>query len=151
MNYPIVAFTAGELTPLIDARSDIDKYRSGCRTLENMISRIYGPAERRPGTKYIETTGGISRVIPFIYSNAIAYVILLEDSIAYFYYNGGQVLDGGDVRVEETTPYDEDDLNEIQYKQSNDVMWLVHGSYAPRKMTRTSATHPPPTARTGHP
>jgi len=32
------------------------------------------------------------------------------------------------------------DLTEIQYAQSIDVMWLVHGSYAPRTLTRTSAT-----------
>ena len=140
LKYPIVAFNSGELTPLIDARSDVEKYKSGCRTLENMIPRIYGPAERRPGTKYIETCGGISRVMPFIYSNTIAYVILAEDQVFYFYYNGAEVQDGGGSRLDETTPYLEADLFELQYKQSNDVMWIVHGDYAQRKLSRTSAT-----------
>lgn len=51
---PIVNLNGGEFTPLIDARSDIDKYRSGCRKLENFIPRIYGAIERRPGTRFIK-------------------------------------------------------------------------------------------------
>lgn len=50
---PITTFNAGEITPLIDARVDIDKYQSGCRIMENMLPRIYGPAERRPGFKFV--------------------------------------------------------------------------------------------------
>ena len=100
MRYPVISFNAGELSPLIDSRSDIGKYRSGCRVLENMIPRIYGPAVRRPGTKYIESCNGIARVIPFIYSTAIAYMVLLEDQVAYFYYDGGEVLDGGGDRLD---------------------------------------------------
>lgn len=52
-NIPIISFNAGELSPKIDARADIEKYPSGCRTLENMIPTIYGDAERRPGTEFI--------------------------------------------------------------------------------------------------
>ena len=48
-----VSFNGGEFSPFIDARTDTEKYSSGCRHLENMIPRIYGAAERRPGTKFI--------------------------------------------------------------------------------------------------
>ncbi len=54
INIPIVNLNGGVFTPLIDARSDIEKYRSGCRKLENFIPRIYGSIERRPGTKFIK-------------------------------------------------------------------------------------------------
>ena len=53
-NIPIVNLNGGVFTPLIDARSDIQKYRSGCRKLENFIPRIYGSIERRPGTRFIK-------------------------------------------------------------------------------------------------
>ena len=53
-NIPIVNLNGGVFTPLIDARSDIGKYRSGCRKLENFIPRIYGSIERRPGTRFIK-------------------------------------------------------------------------------------------------
>ena len=53
LNFPILNLNGGEYSPLIDARSDIEKYGSGCRTLENFIPRIYGAIERRPGTMFI--------------------------------------------------------------------------------------------------
>jgi hypothetical protein len=104
-----------------------------------MIPRIYGPATRRPGTKYIDTCNGVARDISFIYSNTIAYIVLLEDRKMWFYYDSGRVLDTWGRRLYIDTPYLAADLFELQYKQSNDVMWIVHPDYEPRKLTRTSA------------
>ena len=53
-NIAIINLNGGEYSPLIDARSDIEKHKSGCRKLENFIPRIYGAIERRPGTKFIK-------------------------------------------------------------------------------------------------
>lgn len=53
-NIPIVNLNGGVSTPLIDVRSDIEKYRSLCRKLENFIPRIHGSIERRPGTRFIK-------------------------------------------------------------------------------------------------
>ena len=139
-NLPVISFNAGKLSPLIDARSDIEKYKFGCRTLANMLPRIYGPAERRPGTKYIATTTSVARVAPFIYSNSIAYILLFEDKKLFFYYNGAEVQDGVGARIEVVTPYAGADLNELQFKQLNDVMWITHPDYPPYKLSRTSAT-----------
>lgn len=52
-NIPIITFNAGLLTPKIDVRIDIDKYKGGCSRIENMFPTKYGLAERRPGTKFI--------------------------------------------------------------------------------------------------
>jgi len=141
-NEPIISFNSGELTELIDARSDINKYSAGLRILENMIPRVYGIAERRPGTEYIygaydNTVTG--RLISFIYSNTIAYVIEMSALINRYYFDGGIVLDDGSV-VTTVTPYLAADLFQIQHAQSNDVMWLVHGDYAPRNLSRVSAS-----------
>jgi len=57
-NIPVVNLNGGVATPLIDARSDIAKYKSLCRKLENFIPRIYGSIERRPGTKFIKEAKG---------------------------------------------------------------------------------------------
>jgi hypothetical protein len=72
-NEPIINFNSGELSPILDARSDFEKYAAGCRTCENMIPRIYGVAERRPGFEYIYgaiDNAVVGRLIPFIYSNS---------------------------------------------------------------------------------
>jgi hypothetical protein len=141
-NIPVLSFNTGLLSPQIDARSDVEKYRSGCRVLENMIPRVYGPAERRPGTEYIASFrdhDSVGRVIPFIYSNTISYIVLLEPYEMRFFYDGAILLgdDGREVIVE--TPYGEADLFSLDTKQSNDVMWIVHADHAPRKLSRTAA------------
>ena len=53
-NVGIIRFNGGEATDLIDARNDIAKYDGLCRKLENFFPRIYGPAERRTGTRFIK-------------------------------------------------------------------------------------------------
>ncbi len=53
-NIGIIRLNGGEATPQIDTRSDIDKYVGLCRKLENFFPRIYGTAERRPGTRFIK-------------------------------------------------------------------------------------------------
>lgn len=135
-NIPILSFNAGELSPQIDARSDVEKYGSGCRHLENMIPRIYGGAERRPGIYYIASSYGaaqISRMIPFIYSSTIAYDLEFGDKYIRAFYNDTVI-------VTISSPYTIPDLFQLQYKQVGDVMWLVHPSYAQRKLIRTTAT-----------
>lgn len=77
------------------------------------------------------------RLMPFIYSAEIAYVEEFGYKYVRFYYDGA-LLSG--LGTDIATPYLTADLPAIQYDQIADTQWLVHGSYAPRKVTRTSAT-----------
>ncbi|KKK63434.1 hypothetical protein LCGC14_2994320, partial [marine sediment metagenome] len=63
-----------------------------------------------------------------------AYKIEFADQIINVYFNGTAV----DTDI--VTPYLEDDLFQLQFKQSADVMWIVHPTYNPRKLSRVSAT-----------
>jgi hypothetical protein len=142
-NVPIINFNSGELTPLVDARSDIQKYSAGCRICENMIPRIYGNAERRPGLEFIAEaydSSTVNRLIPFIYSNTIAYVIEMADLIFRFFYDGAIVLDDDDNEVTTVSPYPAADLFQVQYCQSNDIMFLTHQRYAIRMLSRQTAS-----------
>lgn len=141
MRHPILSFNSGELSPLIDARNDVAKYDSGCRILENFLPQIYGDATRRPGFKYVDDANSasvVSRMVDFEYSDTIAYEIEFSNLLCRFFFGGAVLDDGGDVTL--VTPYLEADLFQLQFKQINDVMWIVHPDYAPRKLTRTTAT-----------
>ena len=136
-NLPVIAFNKGKLTKLIDARSDVEAYSSGCRILQNTIPLIYGPVTRRPGTKFItnvEDHDVKSRAVSFIFSATIAYELEFSDQILNVYFEG--TLIEGDI----VTPYLEADLFALQFKQSADVMWIVHPNYAPRKLSRLTVT-----------
>lgn len=78
----LTSFNAGELSPLLDARTDIEKYASGCRELQNFITTPYGPNIRRPGTQYLGSgliNSSQSRLIPFVFSETEAYVLELSN------------------------------------------------------------------------
>jgi hypothetical protein len=48
----------------------------------------------------------------------------------------GRITDGAGDDYYIDSPYDGNDLRDIQYAQLNDVMYLTHADYAPQKLTR---------------
>jgi hypothetical protein len=46
-------FNAGEFSPAVEGRTDVEKYNGGCHILENFIPMVQGPARRRSGTRYV--------------------------------------------------------------------------------------------------
>jgi hypothetical protein len=79
------SFNAGEVSPRLYGRTDIRKYYSGCRELENMFVRTLGPVEKRPGTYYIGTAADEARVISFTRSTTTGYVLEFSNgSIRFF-------------------------------------------------------------------
>jgi len=138
---PLTSFNAGEVSPLMQSRWDYPKYASSAQTLQNMLVRPQGPIQRRPGTKFIaevKDSTDYARVIPFEYSTEDSYIIELGDLYARFYRNGAQVLDANSVAYEIVTPWDANDLFEVQFVQDSQYMRLVHPDYAPYKLTRTA-------------
>ena len=74
-------FRAGELSPKLSGRIDLQKYQEGCDTMENMIVFPSGGTTRRPGTYYAGTTrlNNKARLIPFVYNEEAAYVLEFTD------------------------------------------------------------------------
>ena len=137
-NLLVTALNAGELSPYMDARTDVAKYQSGCRRLENMIVLPYGGVYRRAGTEYLgEAKLGNKRcrLIGFNFSVTTRFVLELGDQYIRVWGNNSPVLSGG-VPLELASPYLEAELREIQYVQVNDIMYLAHANHAPRKLTR---------------
>lgn len=101
------SFNAGEFSPLLDGRSDLEKYFSACRLLENMIPLPYGPAERRPGTYFVaelKDNDKKARLIPFQYSTEQAYILEYGDEYIRFYMDRGQIQTG--VGTEDLSAFD---------------------------------------------
>jgi len=132
------SFNAGELSPKLRGRIDIDKYANGCEVLENFIPQIYGPARKRPGVRFVKetkTSENTSRLIPFQYSTNQSYVLEFGDKYIRFYKDGGVILSGLSP-YEIVTPYDHTDVNGLHFVQSADILFLVHPNYPPYKLSR---------------
>jgi hypothetical protein len=133
---------AGEISPRIDARSDVEKYHTGCRVLENMVPFMEGGASRLPGTYYaneVKVSSTATRLIPFHFSTVQAYVIEFGNLYIRFYMDDGVIMDGISV-YEIASPYATADLFKLKFVQSADVMYIFHPSYPPKKLTRTAHT-----------
>ena len=89
------SFNAGELSPRLKGRSDLDKYKSGLFTCLNTIPLPHGGITRRPGLQYInevkDSTVAVE-LIPFEFSETQAYVLEFGDNYMRVYKEGGLVL-----------------------------------------------------------
>lgn len=130
-------FSAGELSPKLWGRIDIDQYWSGAAELVNFNVLPYGPIMRRTGSRFIAKarTNANVRLISFSYNIQQSVVIELTDSCARFYYEGGQILnDGAPYEIE--TPWTADMLSGLRYAQSGDILFIVHEKVKPTKLSR---------------
>jgi hypothetical protein len=138
----VTNFTAGELSPRLAGRVDLEKYYNGARTLTNITVHPHGGASRRAGTKYIADAkhdDKNARLIAFIYNADQAYVLEFADQCIRFYADEGPIYSGA-TPYEIPSPYTEDQVDDIAYCQSADVMYLAHQNVAPMKLSRTGHT-----------
>ena len=135
-------FTGGELSPRLDGRNDLQKYPTGCKTLENMIVYPHGSAARRSGSQFVAEVKDSSketRLIPFEFSTTQTYMLEFGEQYIRFYKDNGQILSGGSA-YEISSPYLESELFDIKYAQSADVMYLCHPNHPVKKLARTGHT-----------
>jgi len=89
-------FTAGELSPRLDGRTDLNKYFNGTKTLENMLIHPHGGASRRSGTKFIhevKTSSAQTRLIPFEFSTTQTYIMEFGNEYIRFYKDQGIITE----------------------------------------------------------
>lgn len=133
------SFNAGEWSPIMAGRFDLEKYSSACAAMVNFMPKIQGPAQRRPGTKFVvevEDSANFTRVIPFEFNVTQAYIVQAGDQKFRFIREHGQIVSGTPVEV--VTPYSSADLPKLKFIQSADVLYLFHPDYMPQKLARTS-------------
>lgn len=131
----LFSFNAGELSPRLEGRVDFEKYAKGLKLCQNFMPLVQGPITKRPGTYFVHETKNSakkSRLVRFEYNTEQAYILEFGDQYIRFYFNNG-ILSGP---YEVATPYLEADLAELRFAQSNDILYIAHKSYAPRKLSR---------------
>jgi hypothetical protein len=88
------SFNAGELSPLMYARSDVAKYKNGLTKCLNAVPLVQGGWARRSGTYYVAPTkaNGAARLVRFEFSTTQAYILELGNLYSRFYMNHGAIL-----------------------------------------------------------
>lgn len=137
------SFNAGELSPQLKGRIDIEKYKNGCEIMENMVPQIHGPARKRAGSRFVaevKDSTAVTKLVPFQFNEDQAYILEFGDQYIRFYKNGGVILSAS-VPYEISTPYLTADLQYIQFAQSADVMYIANRNHPPYKLGRVSDTN----------
>lgn len=135
----ITSFNAGELSPRLESRTDLEKYSSGCRRLENFVIMPYGGVNRRPGMQWMgaaKLANRKARLIGFNFSVTTNFILEFGHNYLRFWSNGLPVESSPGVPCEIATPFAEEDLFEFQHVQINDVMYLTHGNHPVQKISR---------------
>ncbi len=202
-------FAAGELSPLMDARADFDRYNAGAVTCENWFVLPTGGIQTMWGSTFVaevKESAKITRVRQFEFSTTQAYVLEFGEAYMRVYRNNGQVgavitdcvsgiasrirvtsvghtlvtgdtlfisdvlgtteangfwtitridddkfelngstfvtayISGGTWRIEIITPWAQEDLRQLKFVQSADLLYVFNEFYQTRRISRTSHT-----------
>jgi hypothetical protein len=128
----------GIMTPIMDGRTDSEKYGTGFRVLENFLPRSYGGIFKRPGTRFgasgSDVTGCI-RTIGIKRAVGTNFILALHvNKINVWSYSGTsfslvQTL---------TTTYTEAEIRALHWVTLNDITWLTVGTQHPKQVIRAS-------------
>lgn len=140
------SFNTGEISPYTLARTDLDKYKNACESLQNFIPLITGGITRRPGTRYVYQALGPSRLIPFVYNSGQSFILEFGNlQLRFFTISGGVpgVITSGGSPYVVTTPYNtaSDDLWDLKFAQQGDVMYITHPNHPVMKLSRVTNTN----------
>lgn len=87
VNYIQTNFTGGELSPRLDGRVDVTKFKNGLRVCENFIVLPHGGARKRSGTRFVvELKSSEEEVVlvPFQYNVEQSYMLLFGPGYIWF-------------------------------------------------------------------
>ena len=129
------AFTGGEISGEVASRVDLEKYQLALLTAENAIIRPYGPVYKRPGSIYagrMKYDDRAAILVRFEYSVEISYLLEFGDLYIRIW------RDGVRLPFELETPFVPDDLRNLRFVQSVDVMYICSGNHPVKKLLRYS-------------
>ena len=130
-------FSSGELSPQAAGRVDIARYPNAAKRMVNVISRTLGGAQKRPGTEYIapiKDSTKRARLVPYIIGPDSAYIVEMGDSYARVFKTDGTQVEVSGSPYEIATPYNEASVQQIDYAQGDDTMYLFNSSVYPNRL-----------------
>ena len=132
------SFAAGEISPDVAARVDLDKYQSSLLQAKNCFVRPYGSVYRRPGMLYKATLeAGYEWLQEFAVNADTSYLLEFREAKLRIWKDETGTLT---LKATLTTPFGGGELKRLRFAQSADVMFIASGSHPVQVLTRHSDT-----------
>ena len=145
-----VSFTRGELSPRLDARTNLEQYAIGLKSAKNAIIHQEGGISNRMGLEYCGTAKDSSnfvRVIRFVFNTEQTYMLEFGHKYIRFLKDGAYIIYPDDYEtaskrgqiVEIESPYNADDLPLLKCSRAGDILTLTcTGKYPAKNLSRYS-------------
>jgi len=122
-------------------RYDLDNYSSAAKTCDNFIPTRYGQVEKRAGTRYLgDCKYGDKKSLlkSFQYSTNTTFILEFGHEYVRFWSNDLQVEDPNNAGnpLEVSTNYQEDEVEYLQMRQVDDIVYIVHPDHPVSVLTR---------------
>ena len=143
MAAPVVqsSFSAGELSPHLFGRVDLNKYKIGAAKMHNFLVDYRGGAAKRPGTRYVGKApywDGDIIFIPFQFNADQTYMLEFGYGYMRVITRGGYVIDANSNIYQIPTIYPGPALKTLKWTQSGDTVTLVHQNHPIMELVRYS-------------
>lgn len=133
---PQVAFSSGELDPLLHRRFDYQRFQTGLAACRGFLPLAQGGFTRAPGTIFRGYTKALPAVlIPFQFAENDALILEFTAYAMRVWRYGNQIMAGA-VPYEIATPFSAEDLPNLRWVQSADVIYLCSGTLPIQKLAR---------------
>jgi hypothetical protein len=128
---PFRSFSGGEVSPVLDGRTDQVKYQTGLGTCRNFFVRKEGPVSNRSGSKFVCPLPGFvsdyGRQIPFVFNNEQAYDIILLNQRMFWVRDGMPLFEATTWNIDTTSAVSPLTITSTAHGLSNDDMIYIDG------------------------
>ena len=141
-DYPFVlGFTAGELSPWLASRFDLQAYMRGAAKLQNFLVLPYGGLRRRFGSEFVAAAavqnGSEVRLVPFCFSESDALMLELFPGGMRVMKHGEPVLNDDGSVYSMSAPWDSaEEVQALHCTQVNDIVYVTSKYRAPLILSR---------------
>ena len=137
------SFLGGEISPAMFGRTDNDIYTIGASKIENFLIQPQGSIISRQGSQFVMQAKDSSknvRLIPFRFASDQTLVLVFGHKTLHIVTQGKILLnkDGSEYSIK--TPYDAQDLFELDFCQNADIITITCVKYPPMELRRYGAT-----------
>ena len=145
-----VSFTRGELSPRLDARTNLEQYGIGLKSAKNAIIHQEGGISNRMGLEFctkVKDSLKPVRTMRFVFNTTQTYMLEFGEKYIRFLKDGAYIIYPDDYEdeskrgqiVEIESPYEAADLARIKTSRAGDILTLTYtGKYKTKNLVRYS-------------
>mgnify|MGYP003287145025 CR=1 FL=1 len=126
----VLGFTAGELSPWLSTRFDLQAYQRGAAVLRNFLVQPYGGISRRCGTEFVGASfspySDETRLIPFSFSETDSLMLEISPGSMRLYRAGELVRNAEGEVYTKALPWDTaEEVMSLHFMQVNDHVYVT--------------------------